>query len=249
MKKIIILSLFALFLAGCSNYFGFMHTKGTSSNVESLIADARSSMSKGEYNNAVSYYAKAMEIDSKKSRARYGHSVAYIKSIGFDIVTLAKRLNGTGVSASDYINPLDFGLKTLGELETFVDTLITDLEPIIRGTCDNEIRAVDSEVNMAMSISKLIKAGVKIKNLIGNNYSIRKNADGSFTILKDGVEGKFPTAQEAQEILDLISGNEGAIEAFQTSLENSGVDVTAEGFSDVNDVLDEMQKALLNAKP
>ena len=253
MKKLLLLSLIVFFFAGCSNYLGWMHQKGTSTNADALIADARSAMAKGEYSNAMNYYAKAMESDSRKSMARYGHAVAYIKSVGFNVVTLANTLATSTTSTTDYINPAKFGLATLDQLETLIDTLIADLEPIANGACDGEIKATDSEVNMAISISKVIKAGVIVKSLFekysGQNYSIKQNADGSFAILKNGVPDKLPSKEEAQELIDLISGSDGAKEAFQTALENAGVDIQAEGYSDINQVLNALQTALQNAMP
>ncbi|MFH1824943.1 MAG: hypothetical protein ABH873_06955 [Candidatus Firestonebacteria bacterium] len=235
-KLIVVVVVFMLFISGCTNFYGWVHKKGEG-DADSLIADARAAMTRGEYNNAVSYYAKAMELDSRKSKARYGHAVAYIKSIRFNVVTLANRLNYTSSTPVDFINPSDFGLSTLSDLEQLVDTLLTDLDPIRGGICDGVISPTDAEVNLTISISKILKAGVLIKKLSGS-HTLFINPDGTFTI------DPLLTSAEALEILNLIIGDGGAKEAFDTALTNSGVNVSDPGYSDVDDVLTNLKNAL-----
>lgn len=235
MKKVIGIMILCMFIVvGCTNFYGWVHKKGEG-NADSLIADARAAMAKGEYSNAVSYYSKAIELDPKKSKARYGHAVAYIRSIGFNIITLANRINYSSTTSVDYINPSDFGLATLDDLEQLVTTLLTDLELIRSGSCDGIISPTDSEVNLTISIAKIIKAGVLIKKL---SYTLFRNPDGTFTITPP------PTQAEAQEILNLIIGDEGAKETFETALANSGVNISDEGYSDVNQALTQLQTTL-----
>jgi hypothetical protein len=180
--------LFALMaLPGC-NLFTDMHHDGSDSNASVLVADGRSALARGDYNNAVVYFQRALDYDAGSSDAREGLAEAMVKAKGFNLAAFIQTLstNSQNSSTSNSIPQLikltDWNCATWAELEKFYTDLINALDPIALGQTHGTYAANDPTVNLNVGFLYLLRTAARVQAVTSATYQvvqISKNSMGS----------------------------------------------------------------------
>jgi tetratricopeptide (TPR) repeat protein len=183
----LILLLFPLvFLNGC-NIFNFFHKAGSNTDdPDILISDAESSLVKGDYEKAMDYYERVVQIEPANSKARYGYVNAYMKSANVNIlVDFPKNTESTASRAMSFNRTIAFSrsitnfapgmfsfalskssksyflLDNYGidirKFENLAIIVIEYLDPIAKGECDGKIKENDTEINLNLAFAYLLR--------------------------------------------------------------------------------------------
>ncbi|NTV52886.1 MAG: tetratricopeptide repeat protein, partial [Candidatus Firestonebacteria bacterium] len=114
-------------LAGC-NLFTDLHHNGVDSDASVLTADGKSALARGDYNNAIVYFQRALDHDAGSSEARVGLAEAMVKAKQFNLAAFIQTLsNGSQTNGSSNIPGMpnvpqllklsDWNCATYAELE------------------------------------------------------------------------------------------------------------------------------------
>jgi hypothetical protein len=196
LRRLTYASLFSLMFIGGCNLFGNMHNDGMDSDTSVLMADGNAALTRGDYNNAVVYFNRALDHDAGNSEARVGLAEAMVKSKQFNLAdfikTLMKNSNNQGSgsgsgSTLQLINLADWHCATYAELVSFYTDLINVLDPIALGQTHGLYGSNDLNVNLNVGFIYVLRMAAQLQDLTAVAYQVQQMSKSSTTAAALGI--------------------------------------------------------------
>ncbi|MFC1512797.1 hypothetical protein ACFL4S_01985, partial [bacterium] len=195
MKKVIslflVLGMFGLYGCGDTNFFSWVHSRGSDESISALKADGEVALIDKDYDKAFEYFSKVLEKNPNDSVALYGRAQAAYGRAGLELSKiLASALDDlSDNSSSSSALRRDINLTTnlsivkrmpadpsalipiddLAGLYEANAIVIADLMKIAEGQADGAIPADDPDVNINLAIALTLQAAL---------FILDSNADG-----------------------------------------------------------------------
>lgn len=181
-RRFLVLGAALLMLGGCNIWSG-LHQDGKESNASVLVADGKAAMARGDYNNALNYFALAMQNDPASSEARVGYAQADLRVRKFDLAEFIKTLaeasdSSSGSAPLALLDPEDWGATTFAQLTTVFTTLINVLDPIPQGRTHGPVEPNDPTVNLDAGFFYVLRTASRIQQ-ISTSYEVAQYQKGS----------------------------------------------------------------------
>ncbi len=192
-RRIRLIGLLGLLLVTGCNLFGTMHDDGKASDASVLTADGQSALARGDYNNAVVYFNRALDHDAGSSEARYGLAEALVKRQKFNLVDFIKTLtkksgSGSGSSSTlQLINLPDWHCATYTDLVDFYTQLINVLDPIALGQTHGLYGRNDVNVNLNVGFIYVLRMAARMQELTAASYQVQQLSKSSTTAAALGI--------------------------------------------------------------
>jgi len=188
--------------ASCNIFDWLYPDEETSDNAEDLVAQGDAALQNGDVDKALECYKKAVDKDSKNSKARWGYVKAYILKKNVDLILIASKLTA-GADPSSVIS------SSASSITNTMNNVIQYLDPIAHGQCDGAISSTSFEVNLNLMIAYMVRGFLKNGDSNADNiyFSIEGSGGGDLFIFKNGEITYNP--------------NVANIESYQSDLENT----------------------------
>ncbi|MFH1380071.1 MAG: hypothetical protein ABII23_07320 [bacterium] len=225
MKRAIILILFVSFTAlGCgdSNWFKSFHKAGSSSDVESLSADADVALLNKDFGAALNFYEQILDKDPNNSEALYGASAAWLGAAGFDVASIISNIMTNQDKVGSPVLPQMLAISqgvskhSTGDflpsdmdwdaLQTATAQAIIYLRQIAAGNTDGVIPANNSNVRVNLIVCLVLNSIIRLVDLDGDGDVDNDPQDpvtiaSNYTISYD--DDKFDAIKQAKALVIL----------------------------------------------
>lgn len=248
--------------AGCSkgNIFGAAHKPGSSSDIQSLSADAYTAFRDKDYAKALEYYSKILEQDPSNSEAIYGYSASKLADAGLDIAAIVSNLvtqtNAPGLNslsgtlnaasranaAPDNILP-DSILNNLPRISAAVDAVLAPdkLPRILAGLADGTIKADNADLNLNVALCLVLRAAMRLVDDNGDfflSFDTGYNVEDVASTLTD--EQKLLITESSKDIVRAFRCLKTVFDSLRLDTDSSIAGIK----DDVSEMLDNLDAAL-----
>lgn len=265
MKRLFIIVLgLSLGAVGCgdSNWFKFSHKAGSSSDVESLSADADIALLNKDFGAALNFYEQILSKDPGRSEALYGASSAWLGAAGFDVASIITNIlsnqdklsspvlsgvisKAAGVSkhATGDLLPSNMDWKAL---RVATGKAVEYLRRIVSGNTDGVIPPNNTNVRVNLIICLVLHYAIKVVDLDGDG-DIENDNDDPITIKNDYsisvTPKKVDSVEKCDKAIDILTVFRGTI--IDEIVENFDVLMAAYQI-DTGDTIGELKRDLIS---
>ena len=228
-KKLVILcallSTIPFVLVGC-NLFGWT----SSDNADSLISEGIRDMRDGEYDAALSKFAKAMEQDPNSSEARYYHAKAAMSASGFNSFNLGVDMTQSDDDEAVPFTGSNWPNDKAEKLNSAILTVYNDLKPIYEGKTTGSFTRTDIDLDFGITVGirgLLLFQDVNMDGLINSDdyeFHFVSGADGNFGFGPGDILGYLEMESGSAKIVGTAANDTcEAIAAFNMLLDSIDV--------------------------